>query len=139
LPGANPTGAQTKLDIVALGEKYRGRLPQLLENLFVLAAPDKPFMVQIAATKEILDRLIGKPQVTIEATTTRVDVASMYLAAMRKFNNETMQRANAGLSEAQVIDAASTAETTPATSHIVPSTPEPGREGDAKPCSTGTS
>jgi hypothetical protein len=71
----------------------------LLENLFILAAPDKPYMVQIAATKEILDRLVGKPQVTIEATTTRVDVAAMYLAAMRKAN----------------------AEIVPSSAHIVPS------------------
>jgi hypothetical protein len=70
-------------------------------------------MVQIAATKELLDRLIGKPQVTIDAVTTRVDVAQLYLSAMK--------RANAGLSEAQVIDAASEAEIQTANSHVVPS------------------
>ena len=132
LPGMSPTpGGATKTDLVALRDKYRGKLPQLMENLFVLAAPDKPYMVQIAATKEILDRLIGKAQVTIEATTTKVDVAALYLNAMK--------RANAGLSEAQVIDAASTTETQPATSHIVPSAPDLGTEGEGKPCGTGTS
>jgi hypothetical protein len=132
MPGYGPAGGgATKLDIVALRERYRGKLPQLMENLFVLAAPDKPFMVQIAATKEILDRLIGKPQVTIDAVTTRVDVAALYLNAMK--------RANAGLSEAQVIDAAGATETTPANAHIVPSAPEVGREDDGKPCGIGTS
>jgi hypothetical protein len=128
LPGANPTGGNTKLDIVALRERYRGKLPQLMENLFVLAAPDKPYMVQIAATKEILDRLIGKPQVTIDAVTTKVDVAALYLRAM--------QRANAGLSEAQVIEAANMQ---PATSPILPSEPEQTVEGDGKPTGTETS
>jgi hypothetical protein len=101
-----------KHDIVELRAKYRHKLPQLLENLFVLAASDKPYMVQIAATKEILDRLIGKPQVTIDAVTTKVDVAGLYLAAMK--------RANAGLSEAQVIDAANAVEIVPNNSHVVP-------------------
>jgi hypothetical protein len=120
-----------KHDIVALREKYRHKLPQLLENLFVLAAPDKPYMVQIAATEEILDRLIGKPQVTIDAVTTKVDVAALYLNAMK--------RANAGLSEAQVLDATGGNGTTPETSHVLPSAPSQVIEGDAKPCGTGTS
>jgi hypothetical protein len=60
----------------------------LLENLFSLAEPDKPYMVQIAATKEIFDRLIGKPQVTIEATTTKLDIGAMYLSAMKRANAE---------------------------------------------------
>jgi hypothetical protein len=49
---------------------------------------------QITAISELLDRLIGKPQVTIDAVTTRVDVAGLYLAAMKRANAET-QSANA--------------------------------------------
>jgi hypothetical protein len=74
-------------------------LPQLFENLFAMATPDKPYMVQIAATKEILDRLLGKPQVMIDAVTTKVDVAQLYLNAMRRAN----------------------AEIVPSNSHVVPS------------------
>ena len=84
-------------------------------------------MVQIAATKEILDRLIGKPQVTIDAVTTKVDVAALYLNAMKGAN---------GLSEAQVIDGANMP---PGSSHILPSEPSASTEGEEKPTSTGTS
>ena len=94
IAGARPRNIVTELKI-----RYENRIPELLENLFVLAEPDKPYMVQIAATKEILDRLIGKPQVTIESTSTRVDIASMYLAALKRAN----------------------AEIQPANSHIIPS------------------
>ena len=106
-------GGRPRSVIEELKSKYLNRLPELFENLFRLAAPNNPPMVQIAATKELLDRLIGKPQVTIDAVTTRVDVAQLYLSAMK--------RANAGLSEAQVIDAASEAEIQTANSHVVPS------------------
>jgi len=81
IAGARPRNIVTELKI-----RYENRIPELLENLFVLAEPDKPYMVQIAATKEILDRLIGKPQVTIDAVTTKVDVAGLYLAAMKRAN-----------------------------------------------------
>ena len=77
IAGARPRNIVTELKI-----RYENRIPELLGNLFILAAPDKPYMVQIAATKEILDRLVGKPQVTIEATHTSVSVAELYRAAM---------------------------------------------------------
>ena len=77
IAGARPRNIVTELKI-----RYENRIPELLENLFVLAEPDKPYMVQIAATKEIHDRLVGKPQVTIEATHTSVSVAELYRAAM---------------------------------------------------------
>jgi hypothetical protein len=99
LPGAalNPNG-QPRNDIAELRAKYRNRLPELFDRLFRLTQSSNE-RTQIAAISGLLDRLIGKPQVTIEATTTRVDVAALYLRAM--------QRANA--------------ETQSATSHIVPS------------------
>jgi hypothetical protein len=117
LPGTQFGPGYTKTDIVELRAKYRHKLPKLLENLFVLAEPDKPYMVQIAATKEILDRLIGKPQVTIDAVTTKVDVAQLYLQAMRRAN----------------------AEIVPSNSHVVPSGPAEAIEVEGKHCDTGTS
>jgi hypothetical protein len=69
-----------------------------------LAAPNNPPMVQIAATKELLDRLIGKPQISIDAVTTKVDVAGLYLAAMKRANAET-QSANSHVGpSASVLD-----------------------------------
>jgi hypothetical protein len=112
IAGARPRNIVTELKI-----RYENRIPELLENLFVLAEPDKPYMVQIAATKEIFDRLIGKPQVTIDAVTTKVDVAGLYLAAMKRAN----------------------AEIVPSNSHIVPSEETTTIEGEGKPCDTGTS
>jgi hypothetical protein len=44
----------------ALKEKYRNRLPELMDGLFQLTTPNNPPMVQIAAIKELLDRIIGK-------------------------------------------------------------------------------
>jgi hypothetical protein len=57
----------------------------------------------------------------IEAVTTRVDVASLYLQAL--------QRANG----------ANAVDITPSNSHVVPSEPAPATEGDGKPTGTGTS
>jgi len=103
-------GGRPRSVIEELKSKYLRRLPELFENLFRLAAPNNPPMVQIAATKEILDRLIGKPQVTIDAVTTKVDVAGLYLAAMKRINSET-QSADA---TAKVV------ETTPPNFHVLP-------------------
>jgi hypothetical protein len=89
LPGArlNP-GGRPRTAIEQLREKYMHRLPELMDGLFQLTTPNNPPMVQIAAIRELLDRLLGKPQVMIEATTTRVDVGALYLAAMKRANAE---------------------------------------------------
>jgi hypothetical protein len=87
-------GGRPRSVIEELKSKYLNRLPELFENLFRLAAPNNPPMVQIAATKELLDRLIGKPQVTIEAVTTKVDVAALYLRAMQRANAVETTTAN---------------------------------------------
>jgi hypothetical protein len=34
----------------------------------------------------LLDRLIGKPQISIDAVTAKVDVGAMYLAALKRAN-----------------------------------------------------
>jgi hypothetical protein len=94
MPGytANPGGRPRSLTDT-LKEKYRNRLPELMDRLFLLTGPNNPPMVQIAAIRELLDRLLGKPQVTIEATTARWDAGAMYLAALKRVNAE-MQPAN---------------------------------------------
>jgi len=98
-------GGRPRSVIEELKSKYLNRLPELFENLFRLAAPNNSPMVQIAATKELLDRLIGKPQVTIEAVTTKVDVAALYLRAMQKANAENGDGAFFGWPTSPLVEA----------------------------------
>jgi len=70
----------------------------LFDRLFWIATHATSERVQIAAISELLDRLLGKPQVTIEATHTSVSVAELYKAAMLKAS-----RANSVPSE-QVVE-----------------------------------
>ena len=52
------------------------------------------------------NRLLGKPQVTIEATTTKVDVAALYLRAMQAVNAEMQPASGDAVEEkANEIDA----------------------------------
>ena len=43
-------------------------------------------MVRLAAIREILDRLLGKPAVFVDATHTKVDIGQLYLAALKRAN-----------------------------------------------------
>jgi hypothetical protein len=70
----------------ALKAKYHDRLPELFERLFALTNSDNE-RTQIAAISELLDRLIGRPQVTIDATHTTVSVGELYKAAMLRANS----------------------------------------------------
>jgi hypothetical protein len=52
-----------------------------MEGLIELSkSPDKA--TRLAAIKETLDRLLGKPAVFVDATHTRVDVGQLYLAVI---------------------------------------------------------
>jgi hypothetical protein len=53
----------TKHDIVEIRAKYRSNLPELMEILFYIARNSTSERTQISAISELLDRLIGKPQV----------------------------------------------------------------------------
>jgi hypothetical protein len=101
MPGytANP-GGRPKTAIDELRARYSPRLPEFFDRLVELATNNsQPPMVQLAAIRLALDHLIGKPQISIDAVTTKVDIGAMYLAAMKRAN----------------------AEIVPNTSHIVPS------------------
>jgi hypothetical protein len=67
-----------------LKSRYRNRLPELMDGLFQLTTPNNPPMVRIAAVKELLDRIVGKSTVSIDAVTTREDVGVMYLQALQR-------------------------------------------------------
>jgi hypothetical protein len=88
MPGAvlNP-GGRPRTAIEQLREKYMHRLPELFEGLIELTKSDSE-SVRLAAYREILDRLIGKPVVAIDSVHAKVDVGALYLAAMKRANAE---------------------------------------------------
>jgi hypothetical protein len=79
----NPHGRPRGNGIEALREKYIGRLEEFFEVLIDLTKSKNENM-RLRATAEILDRLIGRPQVTIDAQVARLDVGAEYLAALRR-------------------------------------------------------
>jgi hypothetical protein len=62
-------------------------------------------MVQLAAIRLALDHLVGRPQVTIDATHTSVSVSELYKAAMIRANSS---RANSVEGKGNEIDAGAT-------------------------------
>jgi hypothetical protein len=79
-PGGRPRNA-----IEELRAKYSHRLPELFEGLFQLTNSQNE-QIQLQAIREILDRLIGKPVAVVESTHTRVDIAALYLQALKQAN-----------------------------------------------------
>jgi hypothetical protein len=85
-PGAclNP-GGRPRNQIEELRAKYSHRLPEFMDRLIELSkSPNET--IQLQAIRELLDRLIGKPVAVVESTHTGVDVASMYLQALKQAN-----------------------------------------------------
>jgi hypothetical protein len=91
MPGAavlNPNGRPRGMaSIEAVREKYGHRIPELIENLFELTRTGSE-STKLAANRELLDRIIGRPQQVIEAVTTKFDVGAMYLQALQRANGE---------------------------------------------------
>jgi hypothetical protein len=89
LPGhavLNPTGRPRGNGIEQLRQQYMHRLPEFFEVLIDLTKSKNENM-KLRATAELLDRLIGKPQISIDAVTAKVDVGAMYLAALKRANS----------------------------------------------------
>jgi hypothetical protein len=112
-PNGRPRGVAS---IERIREKYGHRVFELIENLFELTRTGSE-ATKLAANRELLDRIVGKPQQTIEAVTAKVDVGAMYLAALQRANGE----------------AAKVVETAPATSHVLPREETTTIEGEGKP------
>jgi hypothetical protein len=79
-PGLSLHGPTPHNDITELRRKYRNNLPKMFDILWHIAQHSASERMQIVAVSELLHRLIGKPQVTIDAVTTKVDVAQIVLA-----------------------------------------------------------
>jgi hypothetical protein len=90
LPGGaalNP-GGRPRSDIEELRAQYRHRLPELVNGLFSLTKSDNE-SIRLAAYRELLDRLLGKPVAVVESTHTRVDIGQLYLSALQRANQPT--------------------------------------------------
>jgi hypothetical protein len=80
----NPSG-RPRTAIEELRARLLPRLPEFMDGLIELSkSPNEA--TRLAAIKEILDRLLGKPAVFVDAVTAKVDIGSLYLAAMKKAN-----------------------------------------------------
>jgi hypothetical protein len=87
LPGAanlNPHGRPRGLaSIEQIREKYGHRVFELIENLFELTQTGSE-STKLAANRELLDGIVGRPQQVIEAVTAKFDVGAMYLQALQR-------------------------------------------------------
>ena len=82
--GALNPGGRTRA-LVELKERYLRRLPEYFEAIEILTESDNP-SIQLAAIRELLDRLIGKPQVVVERQDRQQDIGQLYLAALVRAN-----------------------------------------------------
>jgi hypothetical protein len=102
LPGAanlNPNGRPRGLaSIEQIREKHGHRVEELIENLFELTRTGSE-ATKLAANRELLDRIIGKPQISADVSVTRLGVGQLYLQALQRAS----QRAHA-ISGEKVID-----------------------------------
>ena len=82
-PALNPGGRTRAVE--ELKARYLPRLPEFMDSLIELSkSPNET--TRLAAIREILDRLLGKPAVFVDATHTRVDIGQLYLAALKRAN-----------------------------------------------------
>jgi hypothetical protein len=81
--GHRPRGLAT---IEQIREKYGHRVLELIENLFELTRTGSE-STKLAANRELLDRIVGRPQQVIEAVTAKFDIGQLYLNALRRVNS----------------------------------------------------
>jgi hypothetical protein len=86
LPGSrlNPGGRPARA-IEDLRERLQSHLPKSVEVLAGLLM-SKSETVRLAAVHEIFDRLVGRPAMTIDSTTTKLDIGQLYLQAVKLAN-----------------------------------------------------
>ena len=87
-PGGRPVGA---LD--AFRARFDPRMPEIAEVLLELTR-SKNEVIRLAAVKEILDRVLGKPAVVVDTTHTRVDIGALYLRALQQVNASATDSGN---------------------------------------------
>jgi hypothetical protein len=88
LPGHTPNpGGRPRNAIEELRAKYLPRVDELMEALFALATHSPNEMTRLGATKEILDRLLGRPAVSVDATVMKMDLGELYRQALIRANS----------------------------------------------------
>jgi hypothetical protein len=78
-------GGRPKTAIEELRARYLPRLPEFF-NRFIELSKSENETTRLSAIREILDRLLGKPAVFVDATHTKVDIPSLYLQALKLVN-----------------------------------------------------
>jgi hypothetical protein len=79
-PGGRPRGA-----IEEFRARFNPRMPEIADVLLeLMRSPNEN--TRLSAVREILDRLLGKPAVFVDATHTKVDIGSLYLQALKRAN-----------------------------------------------------
>jgi hypothetical protein len=81
-PALNPGGRTRAIE--ELKARYLPRLPEFMDKLVELTDSENE-MTRLAALKEVLDRIWGKPAVVVAATHTS-DIPSLYLQALKRAN-----------------------------------------------------
>jgi hypothetical protein len=89
MPGAavlNPHGRPKGNAIEQLRERYAGRLPEFFEELIALTRSDSE-NIRLQALREIFDRLLGRPAVSVDTTVTKLDLGELYRQALVRANS----------------------------------------------------
>jgi len=84
-------GGRPRNGIEELRQQYMHRLPEFL-NVLIELTHSQNETIRLQATRELLDRLTGKPTVVVDSTHARVDVGQLYLAALRRANQPAQPR-----------------------------------------------
>jgi hypothetical protein len=80
----NP-GGRPAISIASLRERFSPRLPEIFGALVEMATDKSlPPMAQLAAIRLVLDHLIGRPQISIDAVHTSVNIPELYHSALRR-------------------------------------------------------
>ena len=86
-PGGRPISAVTELRA-----RYSARLPAIFDELMEMAMDSSlPPAAQLGAIRLALDHLIGRPQISIDAVTTKFDFGAAYIEALRRVNSEVVE------------------------------------------------
>ena len=86
LPGhsGNPAG-RPKGAISEFRAFFDPHMPEVAQTLLALLhSPSES--IRLSACREILDRMLGRAAIAIDATHTKVDIGQLYLAALKRAN-----------------------------------------------------
>ena len=86
LPGhsGNPSGRPVG-SISEFRARFQPHMAEVAETLLALMrSPNEN--TRLSACREILDRVLGRAAIAIDATHTRIDIGQLYLAALKRAN-----------------------------------------------------